>query len=110
MTQSALSGQIARLALRALWFAAAGTLLACSLVSGASDVLLHAVPLAVITVLLVSGRFLGEARIVSLLRRRAVGRRPRAASLRWPQRIFDRPRAADRCVTRPLRGPPSFAL
>jgi hypothetical protein len=73
-------------------------------ISGALDVALYAAPFLVIAALLLSGRFIGEERILAAYRalprsRRAVARRPRLPELAFSSALERAPRS--------LRGPPA---
>jgi hypothetical protein len=91
-----------------LVLAAAAVLLAAAMgVTGASELLLYGGPLLFISGLLLSGRFVGEERI--LARRAVPAPRPRAARQSWT-RLRERPLASllERSP-RLLRGPPAPA-
>lgn len=78
--------------------------LAAGGVSGALDVALYAAPFLVIAALLLSGRFIGEERILAAYRALA---RPRRVATSWP-RLRSRPfvSALERAPWS-LRGPPA---
>jgi hypothetical protein len=91
-----------------LFLAAAAVLLAAVMgVTGAFELLLYGGPLLFLTGLLISGRFIGEERI--LARRAVPARRPRAARQGWA-RLRELPLASllERSP-RTLRGPPAPA-
>jgi hypothetical protein len=76
--------------------------------AGAAEVVLFAAPFLLIAALLLSGRFVGEERILSL--RQAPPRAPRRLAQRWP-RLTDIPfsSALERAPWS-LRGPPAAPL
>ena len=88
--------------------AAAAVLLAAAMgVTGATELVLYGGPLLFIAGMLLSGRFIGEERI--LARRRVAPARLRAARLSW-SRLRERPLASllERSPAL-LRGPPAPA-
>jgi hypothetical protein len=69
--------------------ALAALCVAAQAVTGVSQLALYMTPLFLITALLLSGRYIGEERIVARWRAAvAVARRPRRRAVRWqPQRV-----------------------
>jgi hypothetical protein len=94
---------------RALMLLAAAAVVLAALMgfTGATELVLYGGPLLFITGLLLSGRFIGEERI--LARRRVAPARQRAARLSW-SRLPERPLASllERSASL-LRGPPAPA-
>jgi hypothetical protein len=73
---------------------------------GSSDIALYAMPLLVVGSLLLTGRFVGEERILAL-RAAPVARPRRAASRRWAPARPARARSLFARAPRTLRGPPA---
>jgi hypothetical protein len=79
-------------------------------VTGANEVSLYAMPLLLIVGLLVSGRFIGEERILERWRRSAPCHAVRRVRVRW-RGVPERPLVSLRERSAPIeRGPPALAV
>ena len=88
--------------------ALAAACVAAQALTGVSQLALYMTPVFLITALLLSGRYVGEDRIVARWRAAvAVARRPRPRAARWRPRAIHRLRSQHLEGSFAVRGPPA---